>query len=105
MMQELRVEPGVVRNKAEDMRGIRGQISGIMESTKTDVTALQNIWESEGASVFQSNFQKLYPDIEAMLSIVDEYVSDLLELATLYQNVESQVTETSSALPNNVFNV
>ncbi len=105
MNAELKAQPQEIVSKAQEMKSIRGQLTGLMEAVKTEISGLNTTWQSEAASTYQAKFGQVHDDIEMMLNIVDEYSGDLMEIAQIYQKAESEVESTSSTLPGDVFGV
>jgi WXG100 family type VII secretion target len=103
MNAELKVDPQVVLSKSGDMKTIRSSLSNVMQSIEDKIHSLTNVWESDASTAYQSQFSKIHKDIEAMLKIVDEYTSDLDEIANNYIQTEQQITQEVTALPGDVF--
>jgi len=101
----LKVDAQIVLSKSGDMKNIRTNLSNTMQQMEDRIHSLANTWESEAATAYQTQFNKIHKDIEEMLHIVDEYTRDLDDIAQGYITVERQVQEASSALPGDVFGV
>lgn len=103
---ELRVQPDVLLNKSGELDTIKTSVIGTMEQIKTDTTSLINAWRSEASDVFQSKFKMIYDDIDNMLAIMTEYISDLNEAANIYIAAENSAVNTNESLPvDGVFRV
>ena len=103
MSAELRVDPQVIISKSGDMKSIRARLSSIMQDMKTRFQSLNTSWDSEAASAYQAQFNRIHKDIEEMLNIVDEYTHDLDEVAQIYTRLERDGVGKAGSLPPDVF--
>jgi WXG100 family type VII secretion target len=95
----LNVKPDVLVAKAGEITGEKGTIQSLMEEAKSNITSLTGSWKSEAAEEFQNRFKQLYDDIDAVLAILAEYISDLTEAADLYRNAETAAKSVAEGLP------
>ena len=105
MQAALKVDAQIVLSKSSDMKNIRNTLSSTMQQMEDKIHSLTSTWESEAATAYQTQFNKIHKDIEEMLHIVDQYTFDLDEIAQNYITAEQRVTQASSALPGDVFGV
>ena len=95
----LKVQPDVLIAKSSELSTERTAIMALMDQAKSDIGSLTGVWRSEAADEYQSRFRMVYDDIENMLAIVAEYVSDLNELASVYASAERAAKSAAEGLP------
>lgn len=102
----LKVQPDVLIAKAGEFSTEKNVISGLMDQAKSDITSLTGVWKSEAADEFQGRFRQIYDDIENMLAVVSETISDLNEAANIYSTAEKAAKNVAEGLPTDgVFRV
>ena len=102
----LKVEPQVLISKAGELGAEKNHIMGLMDQTKSYMTALTGTWKSEASEVFQKQFRQTYADIDNIVAVITEYIEDLNDSAGLYINAENAAKSASEGLPvNAVFRV
>lgn len=102
----LKVEPSVLITKAGELSNEKTTIVGLMEQAKTEITSLVGSWKSEASDEYQARFKQIYDDIDNMLAIVSEYISDLNEVANVYGTAEKAAKSAAEGLPTDgVFRV
>ena len=95
----LRVDPGVLNAKADEMNGQKTTIIQIMDQAKTEVTSLTGTWKSTASDEYQNRFRQIYDDIDNMLAITSEHISDIKEAAQIYTQAESAARSAAEGLP------
>ena len=102
----LKVQHGALAAKAGELSNEKTAIIGHMDQAKSDINSLASVWISPAASEYQGRFKQIYDDIENMLAIITEYVSDLNELDPLYRSAEDRARSVAEGLPTDgVFRV
>jgi WXG100 family type VII secretion target len=95
----LNVKPDVLVAKAGEITSEKGTVMGLMDEAKSNIASLAGTWKSEAADEFQRRFKELYADIDALLAILTEYISDLTEAADIYKNAETAAKSAAEGLP------
>ena len=95
----LRVDPDVLSTKADEMNGQKTTIIQIMDQAKTEITSLTGTWKSEASDEFQNRFKQIYDDIDNMLAVASEHISDIKEAAQIYTQAESAAKTAADGLP------
>ena len=102
----LKVQPEVLVSKAGELSNEKTAVMGFMDQAKTEVSSLTGTWISEASDEFQNRFKQVYDDIDNMLAIVSEYISDLNESANIYTTAEKAAKSAAEGLPTDgVFKV
>jgi WXG100 family type VII secretion target len=95
----LRVSPDVLNAKADEMNSNKSQIVQIMEQAKQEITSLPGTWKSAAADEFQNRFRQIYDDIDNMLAVASEHISDIKEAAQIYTTAEQAAKAAAEGLP------
>jgi WXG100 family type VII secretion target len=102
----LKVQPEVLLAKSGELANEKTTIIGLMDQAKSEITSLTGTWKSEASDEFQGRFKQIYDDIDNMLAIVSEYISDLNEVANIYTTAEKAAKSAAEGLPTDgVFKV
>ena len=95
----LRVDPNVLSAKADEMNGQKTTIIQAMDQAKTEITSLTGTWKSAASDEFQNRFKQIYDDIDNMLAVASEHISDIKEAAQIYTQAESAAKSAAEGLP------
>ncbi|MDR2664762.1 MAG: WXG100 family type VII secretion target [Oscillospiraceae bacterium] len=95
----LRVKPEVLSAKADEMDNQKGQVIQIMEQAKQEINSLTGTWKSDAADEFQNRFKQVYDDIDNMLAVASEHISDIKEAAQIYTTAEQAAKTAAEGLP------
>lgn len=66
------------------------------------VTGLAGVWEGEAATTYINRFKELSDDILKMNNMIKEHVTDLNEMANVYQQAERANEEIATGLRGDV---
>ena len=66
------------------------------------VTGLSSVWEGDVAQMYISKFTSLEDDIEKMVGMITEHVSDLYEMASNYMDAEAEGMNAAEILSTDV---
>lgn len=95
----LTVRPEVLTAKSGELSTEKTTVMSLMEQVKTEITSLTGVWKSEASDEFQGRFKQIYDDIDNMLAIMSEHISDLNEAANVYSAAEKAAKELTAGLP------
>ncbi len=102
MTGNLLVTPEKLIETSSEFSSCMSQVNGLTTSMMDLVHSMTGTWEGEAASAFQNKFNELQDDIQKMANMINEHVTDLNEMASIYQKAESKSQEISGALSGNV---
>ncbi len=106
MEVNLRVQPDVLRAKAEELSAERTNVTNLMEQAKVEISSLSTSWKSEASEQFQNKFKQVYDDIDNLIAIMSEHINDITEIATIYSSAEKSAQSAGDSLPTDgVFRV
>ncbi|MDO4799298.1 MAG: WXG100 family type VII secretion target [Bacillota bacterium] len=95
----LKVQPEQLIAKSNELASEKTAIISIMDQAKTEITSLTGVWKSEASEEYQGRFKQVYDDIDNMLAIVSEHISDLNEAANIYIDAEKRAKSAAEGLP------
>ncbi len=98
---EILVTADQLKIKADDATSSITQMEAVFGSLKNLVTQTASYWDGEAASRFRSMFREREKDVDEMLSRLKKQPAKLLEIAGIYVENETQVTEEHGRLPSN----
>ena len=102
----LNVSPDVLTAKAGELTNEKTTVNDLLEEAKTEINSLTGVWISKAATEFQKRFKQIYGDIDNILAIISEYISNLTEAANIYSTAESAAGSVVEGLPTSgVFQV
>ncbi len=100
---ELRVSPDVMMRQADAIQNritaIKQQF-GIIDST---VKKTRGYWEGEASRLHEKKFLKLKSDCDEITKRLGEHPNDLLKMAGLYKETESQSVGDANSLQSDIF--
>lgn len=85
----LRVTPNELITVAGDFSTKGATVSSLTSEMTNMVTNLSNIWEGDAASAYIAKFRGLDDDIQLMIRMIQEHVTDLQEMANAYSQAEN----------------
>ena len=100
MQGQLLVTPEEMKATADNLEGVQAQITTITQQMLDDARNLCSIWEGDAATAYINKFNTLEDDMEKMRNMVREHVSDLREMAGLYENAEKLNESEANSLPS-----
>jgi Uncharacterized protein conserved in bacteria len=100
MQGTLLVTPEEMRSTADNLEGVQGQITSITQQMLEEARNLASIWEGDAATAYINKFNTLEDDMEKMRNMVREHVSDLRQMAGLYENAERANESEANSLPS-----
>ena len=93
----LKVTPQELISTASEFSAKASVVSSLTTEMTERASSLNSTWEGEAASTYLAKFNGLQDDIQRMIRMVQEHVSDLQEMAQIYASAEqSNVTEFES---------
>jgi len=100
---------GIIKVAPEQLRATATEFStqgsAILSTTSNMMQLIQgssSAWTGEAATAYVTKFNQLQDDMERAVRMVQEYSSDLQEMATVYQNAETENATAAEALAGDV---
>lgn len=102
MTGSLLVTPEKLIETSNEFSGCMAQVQSLTTSMMDLVRNMNSFWEGEAATAYLNKFNELQDDIQRIHTMINEHVTDLNEMASIYQRAESKSQEISGALSGNV---
>lgn len=102
MEGSLLVTPEKLIETSSEFSTCMGQVQTLTSSMMEQVRGMSSFWEGEAATAYLNKFNELEDDIQRVHTTIQEHVTDLNEMASIYQKAESKSQEISGALSGNV---
>ena len=94
----LKVDSQVLKNTADAFKQQSDSIRTLTTQMIDEVTAMNGAWTSDAQQTYCKNFKALDGDMAQIVLLIKEHVDDLKAMAANYKQVESDNTNTASAL-------
>lgn len=99
----LKVDTAKLSSTATSFQSTGNTIRNLTNSMTETVNALTGqVWSGDAQVKYTSQFKGLQDDINRMLNMINEHVTDLQEMARGYEQAEAANTSTASALSSDV---
>lgn len=102
MEGSLLVTPEKLIETSSEFSTCMGQVQNLTSSMMEQVRSMSSFWEGEAATAYLNKFNELEDDIQRVHTMINEHVTDLNEMAAIYQKAEAKSQEISGALSGNV---
>ena len=99
----IRVSPEKLIATSQEFSTQGSQMSALTSEMVNKVTSLASVWEGEAASSYVNKFKALENDIRLINAMIQEHVSDLQEMGTLYNQAESDNVNDAGSLITSAF--
>ncbi|MCR5421860.1 MAG: WXG100 family type VII secretion target [Lachnospiraceae bacterium] len=98
----LKVTPEKLVEASTEFSTTGKTIRSLTQEMNEIINSLKSVWMGEAASGYAAKFAELSDDIERINRMIQEHVSDLLEISREYQTAEDSNTEQSQSLVTEV---
>jgi WXG100 family type VII secretion target len=79
------------------------QIKNITTQMTSTVNSLSgSVWSGDAANAYKKKFQQLQDDINRMINMINEHVTDLNKMADEYKNTDDKSINIANALSGDV---
>lgn len=103
MTGTLKVDTAKLTGTASQFQGTGNQIKNLTTQMTTLVTGLSGeVWSGDAATAYVNKFKGLQDDINRMVAMVNEHVTDLQAMAQEYAKAESANVTAANALSSDV---
>lgn len=100
----LKVAPGDVRQKAQEITTQRGIMQGIMTDMQSKVTQLQDYWKSTSGEDYVSKYTSVQKNVQSSLDALQKHTNNLNDVANSYEQLEEdQLKKTQALSTANIF--
>ncbi|MDO5411620.1 MAG: WXG100 family type VII secretion target [Lachnospiraceae bacterium] len=103
MTGTIKVSTSQLKSTANSFSSTGNQIKTITNQMTTLVNSLNgSIWSGDAATAYKKKFDQLQDDINRMIKMVNEHVSDLNQMAATMENVEKSNISLANSLSGDV---
>lgn len=100
----LKVSTEEVRTKAQQIAVQRGILEDLMSDFRTKVASLETCFRSEAGNDYTMQYQNVTKNVNGALEVLQKHVNNLLDVATSYEQMESnQVKKAQGLSADNIF--
>ena len=104
MTGTLLVTPSELKAAASSFQDKGNQVRTLTQNMTSKVAELTGrVWSGDAASKYIAQFNGLQDDINRMVGMITEHVSDLNEMASAYEKAESENQSAAASLSSDVF--
>lgn len=98
----LKVTPEKLIATASEFQSNGTRMQSLTQEMTTIVTGMSGIWSGDAATAYTKQFTQLQDDMDMMKRMIDEHVTDLNEMARVYQQAEKANEEIAVGLSGDV---
>ncbi|BCN29977.1 WXG100 family type VII secretion target [Anaeromicropila herbilytica] len=98
----LKVTPEVLHSKAEIVNTKISSMSKEFDKMCSLIAKSNSYWVGKAGEVHRNTFTEKKPDIEDIIKRLNEHVTELHQMATVYTSAETAAKEVAEALPNDI---
>ncbi|MCD8103784.1 MAG: WXG100 family type VII secretion target [Lachnospiraceae bacterium] len=98
----LKVEPDTLVQMAEEIESQLNDIQNQFTQVESDINATRSYWEGEASDAHKSQYDALKEEISETLGRLKNHPTNLLKMAGLYTETESELEELAQTLAADV---
>lgn len=103
MTGTLKVEPNKLKSTANSFQSTGQHIQRMTQSMTNVINQLSGcVWSGEAADAYKRKFNQLQDDINRMVKMISEHVTDLNQMAAEYERAENANKDLINALKEDV---
>lgn len=99
----LKVTPAKLKSTAASFQSAGNQIKTLTNQMTSTVNSLSGqIWSGDAATKYKTKFHGLNDDIQRMIKMINEHVTDLNDMANAYERAEKANVTSAESLSSDV---
>ena len=102
MTGTLRVTPEKLISTSNEFKAAANEVRTLTADMTSTVNSLSSIWQGDAANAYRNKFNGLQDDIARLISMINEHVTDLNEMANIYKQAENADLNDISSLSSDV---
>ena len=102
MTGTIKVSPEKLKETASSFSSEGSKIQTLTNEMLNKISALSSAWEGEAATAYINKFKSLETDIQTLIRMIKEHVSDLNQMAEAYATTERQNESDASSLSSGI---
>ena len=96
------VTPEQLESTANEFNSIMTQVQSLATNMTDQVNGLSAKWQGEASTAYVNKFNQLNDDIAKLAAMINEHVTDLNEMASLYRSTEQANEELGNSLAGDI---
>ena len=97
----LKVTPQQLKNASSQFQQSGNTVNTLTQQMMDIVNQLNPTWAGEAATGYYNKLKGLQGDMTKLHKMIDEHVTDLVEMANVYERAEAANVQTAGALKTN----
>lgn len=102
MEGQILVTPEQLESTANEFNSIMTQVQSLATNMTDQVNGLSAKWQGEASTAYVNKFNQLNDDIAKLAAMINEHVTDLNEMASLYRSTEQANEELGNSLAGDI---
>lgn len=102
MEGQILVTPEQLESTANEFNSIMTQVQSLATNMTDQVNGLSAKWQGEASTAYVNKFNQLNDDIAKLAAMINEHVTDLNEMASLYRSTEQANEELGNCLAGDI---
>lgn len=98
----LRADPAKIQATAGSLKTKIGKLRTELEALVSKVESTANYWNGDAAEAYRRDFKEEQPEFDEAIRRLDEHVTDLYNIASVYTGAEQINVNVSEALLSDV---
>lgn len=98
----LKVTPEKLKSTATDVEQQLKQVSDQLKQIGQDIRRTRGFWEGDASNTHMKQYDALEPEIQEILTKLQKRPTELLKMAELYEETETQAKEAALSLSDDV---
>lgn len=98
----IRVTPEKLISTSQEFGATKTKVVDLTNKMLDLVNGMNSIWQGDAASAYTTKFGKLSEDMNQIGRMIEEHVTDLLDIAKRYQDAEKVNIENTNALASDI---
>ena len=101
-MTELKVTPEKLQSASAEFGNHNSTMQNLLSNMLQAVNATKSAWEGTAAMAYVTKFSALQDDVNRLNKLIQEHVTDLMEIAQVYITAEGENVNVAGGLPADV---
>lgn len=98
----LKVEPDKLKNTATDIEQQLKNVDNQLKQIGQDIRRTRGFWEGDASDTHMKQYEALEPGIQEIIAKLQKRPTELLKMAQLYSETETQAKEAAMSLVDDV---
>ena len=96
------VTPEQLESTANEFNSIMTQVQNLTNNMTDKINGMGAKWQGEASTAYINKFNQLQEDIDRLARMINEHVTDLNEMASLYRTTEQKNEDLGNSLASDI---